>query len=390
MKILLVDDEAVSLRLMEKYVARLGHEPVSGLGGREGLRLWQKTRARIVVTDWSMPEVDGLQLCREIRSVATELYTYIIVVSARDSGRDLIAGLESGADDYLVKPVAFDELRARLEIGRRIIDLQTELSGKYRFIQDNFFQTIRMFSNLIETVDENLGGHCRRVGTLCAAVARKHPSVAPDQVRLAETAGLLHDVGMVGLPGQILSKKPLAMNTEEKQLYLAHPEQGEIILREIDMLDEVSTFVRAHHEHYNGRGFPDERSGEDIPLLARIIAGADTYDNLIRRDGVALEDVSEQLVVQRGFQLDPEIVDMLFEINTEQIRQEAQKKHVSVKVGNLAEGMLLVKNVRRPNGVLVMPAPLQLDSYKIERLQKYFRMHAISGEVFIEKRSSRS
>lgn len=390
MKILLVDDEAVSLRLMEKYVTKLGHEPISGVGGREGLRLWQKTHPRIVITDWNMPEVDGLQVCREIRSAAADLYTYILVVSARDSERDLIAGLESGADDYLVKPVSLDELRARLEIGRRIIDLQAELSEKYRLIRDNFFQTIRMFSHLIETVDEDLGGHCRRVGALCAAVARRHPAVRPDQVRIAETAGLLHDIGMVGLPGGVLSKKPVAMNTEEKQLYLAHPEQGEIILQEIDMLDDIAGFVRAHHEHFNGRGFPDERAGEEIPLLARIVAGADSYDNLMQRDGVALEDVAEQLAVQRGYQLDPEIVDILFEINDEQIRQEAQKRHVSVKIGDLAEGMVLVKNVRRPNGVLLMPAPLKLDSHKIEKLQKYFRMNAVPDEVFIEKRLSGS
>lgn len=310
----------------------------------------------IVVTDWMMPEMNGLELCRKIRSAHFKQYIYLILVSARDAQQDIVRGLEVGADDYITKPVNTEEFKARTEIGARIVRLERKLRSKNAKIERNYYQTIQMFTNLIEVVDEELGGHCKRVADLSLRLARRHPDVSQEDFPILEAAGLLHDFGMVGIPKKIVSKKRTQMNGDEKKLYMSHPVQGELILKEIELLKPIAELVRTHHEQFNGRGFPDGLKGEEIPLLARIISAASIYDSLVHKWKVPMEDIPDKLQQQKGYQLEPGLVDYLLEIHLENIQKEEEKNYYKLTLDELKEGMVLTSNVKMKSGALVFPA----------------------------------
>jgi diguanylate cyclase (GGDEF)-like protein len=129
MKILIVDDEPESRRLLAVYLKWAGHEVVEAEDGRDGWETFQREQARLVISDWMMPEMDGPQLVHHIRAAGGPGYTYIIMLTALDSKPNIITGLEAGADDYLTKPFNADELLARIRIGERILKLEENLTA---------------------------------------------------------------------------------------------------------------------------------------------------------------------------------------------------------------------------------------------------------------------
>jgi len=125
--VLIVDDNPVIQKMMHVYLSKAGYEVTSAENGREALCKFDQKFYPIVLTDWMMPEMDGLDLCREIRKLPIDGYVYIILLTAKDSKEDIITGLEAGADDYLTKPVNHPELIARLNTGVRILELERSL-----------------------------------------------------------------------------------------------------------------------------------------------------------------------------------------------------------------------------------------------------------------------
>jgi sigma-B regulation protein RsbU (phosphoserine phosphatase) len=127
MKVLIAEDETVSRRLLQSYLQRWGHEVVAAQNGAEAWTLFQAGEFPIVISDWMMPEMDGLELIRHIRACRRPGYVYAILLTSRSHKEDLVEGMESGADDFLTKPFDRDELRVRLRAGQRVIELETAL-----------------------------------------------------------------------------------------------------------------------------------------------------------------------------------------------------------------------------------------------------------------------
>lgn len=128
MKILIVDDDPVLRQILHTYLARAGYEVALAEDGRAAWETWQQEHTRLIVTDWMMPMMDGPELIRRIRGASFPGYTYIIMLTAKEGKSDVIFGLEAGADDYLTKPFNAGELRARISIGERILNLESSLS----------------------------------------------------------------------------------------------------------------------------------------------------------------------------------------------------------------------------------------------------------------------
>ena len=133
--ILIAEDNPVSRKLMEMTLRRAGYEVVSAKDGREALEVFKERFFPIILTDLEMPEMDGLELCRAIRGNPTEGYVYIFLITARDSKKDIIVGLEAGADDYLTKPFNHSELMARLKTALRVLELEKSLKDAYEKIR---------------------------------------------------------------------------------------------------------------------------------------------------------------------------------------------------------------------------------------------------------------
>ncbi len=127
MRIAIVDDDLISRQILKTSLNRFGHEVIEAPDGEEAWEMIQESNPRLIITDWLMPRMDGLELIRNIRSAPKKNYTYIIIISGKEDKNDVVTGLEAGADDYLVKPFDVLELRARVAIGVRILELETDL-----------------------------------------------------------------------------------------------------------------------------------------------------------------------------------------------------------------------------------------------------------------------
>jgi len=383
MKILVVDDDQMVLELIQHHLVRWGFDTSTAANGLDAWAILEAQSVDVVICDWIIPGMDGIELCRKIRSTDFERYIYFIIISGQNLNQNVVKGLEAGADDYVSKPIDFDILRARVGIGQRIVRLEKDRRERYERMESNFYQTISMFGQLMEIFDEDLGGHARRVANFSLAIAKRHPLVMDSDYPIVEAAGLLHDIGMLGLPSEILAKKRTEMRGDEQKLYQSHPVQGEQIIKPIAFLQRVASLIRAHHEQFNGRGFPDGLAGDEIPLLAQIVAAASIYDNLVTKAKVSFEDIPERLQQMKGYQLAPAMVDLLLAFNLDVLQQNDKKQHLELTLDDLREGMLLAQSVRKKSGAILMPAQTEITAYGIEKLKNYHQVDIIGNKVSI-------
>ena len=137
MRILIAEDDAISRRLLESTLEKWGHDVITTDNGREALEiLQQQDPPNIAILDWMMPELDGVQVCQTLHGLPSNRILYIILLTAKGRKEDIVAGLESGADDYLVKPFDREELRARVNAGIRIVALELQLADRVRQLED--------------------------------------------------------------------------------------------------------------------------------------------------------------------------------------------------------------------------------------------------------------
>jgi response regulator RpfG family c-di-GMP phosphodiesterase len=373
------------LKLLTKTIEKWGYAVSNAGNGKEALETLTHCKFDMIVSDWLMPEMDGLELCHQVRSLDREHYIYMILISGQDTRTDVVQGLEAGVDDFITKPLNLDELRARLGIGARIIRLERELNQKYFAIKRNYYQSIHMFTQLLETYDAALGSHSRRVGNLSLELARRHQEISPEDYPNIEAAGLLHDIGLIGLPNALVVKSMPEMTGDEKALYHQHPERGEAILNQIDLLRPVASLVRLHHEQPNGRGFPDGVSDAHIPAGASIVGAASIYDDMVHHRKWSFNEIAEKLHQMRRYQLPSEMVDLLLEINLEKKTEDSKRTEKEVDIDELEPGMVLASDVHMKTGAFVMAAETVVSKSVIEKLQRYYDLGNISDKMLIYK-----
>lgn len=314
MKILIADDDVVSLKKLEKLLVSQGHEPLLARDGRQGWEIWQRERPHFVITDWVMPEMDGPELCRRIRSAEAGAYTYIVIVTARNNLQDTVLGMSAGADDFITKPYANEELAVRVRAGGRIISYQSK------------DLIIFSLAKLAESRDYETGNHLERIRHFSRALAEQlalakgNPFGIDDQfVANIFLTSPLHDIGKVGIPDHILLK-PDRLDGREYEIMKDHCRIGfrtldEALQRypEAEYLRLSAEIALYHHEQYDGSGYPEGLRGEAIPVSARIVALADVYDALVSRrvykNAYPHEIAHATLVEGKGTHFDPIVVE---------------------------------------------------------------------------------
>jgi len=327
LKILIAEDEAITRRRLRHFLEKWNHQVISSENGLDALEHFLSKEIDIVITDWMMPEMDGLELAGHIRSRGREKpYVYTILLTSRGDKEDVVKGLsEVGVDDYVVKPFDPDELRARLSVGERTVKLERTLreygeglekivQKQTRLIRQTQEETIIRLLTALESRDEETGGHVRRIGLYSAhlAEAAGWTKQQVDDIRLAAP---MHDIGKIGVPDAILQKEG-PLTKKEFEVIKSHTTIGGQILgdSEFPMLQMAHDIALFHHEKWEGRGYPENRVGEDIPEAARIVALVDVYDALsqdrIYRKADPEDEVLRKMKEAKGSHFDPYFYDL--------------------------------------------------------------------------------
>jgi response regulator RpfG family c-di-GMP phosphodiesterase len=385
MNVLIVDSDPDAINAYEETLSGNKYDLRLVYNGVDALELIEAEPIDIVVTAWNMPGMDGIELCRRIYQGGFKRNIYTILISDREANSELIQSLGTVVNDYIRAPVNSIDLTVRLAIGARVVRLEQRIGRDRETLKKTYYPTVRILSHLINVYDEDLGNHSRRVAEASIKLARQHPGVPESDHPTLHAAGLLHDIGMVCVPASILTKSRIEMTANERTLFLSHPIQGESILNENEKLRSVAALVRMHHEQYNGKGFPDALTGDQIPMLAKIITAVSTYDNLIHRGKCSLEDAPTELQRFMGYQIDPGLYDYLIRLNADNIAMEARKKYREVRIDGLTEGMVLARNVRMKGGAMAMPVQTRITAAMIDKLAQYYQKGYVPDKIYVYK-----
>lgn len=283
--VLAVDDNEQNLLLLEEYLWSWGYEPVLARDGIEALDLYPRCNPSIIVLDVMMPGMDGYETCRRLKSSPAGRAIPVLMLTALTGAEDKIRALQSGADDFLNKPINREELRTRIRSLIRIRNLRKEL--------DSSENIIMALTSALESKDAHTMGHVHRV-TAYAARLCDRLGLPPEERELVMKGSMLHDLGMIGVPDHLLAERP--RTDEERMRVLDHTRMGASILEPMVTFRPFVPIVRWHHERWDGRGYPDGLKGDEIPLEAQIVAIANRYDEIAHEDGVVEEDALQQLL----------------------------------------------------------------------------------------------
>lgn len=314
MRVLIVDDDEITLEILDNALVQSGYEVERASDGLEALEMIRTGRFRLVISDWDMPGMDGLELCRAVRSRHTAGYIYFILLTSRDGTGNVVEGLDAGADDFINKPFHPTELCVRLRAGQRILSL------------DSRDVIIFSLAKLAESRDPETGAHLERMREYCRVLAnylcevpRYSEYVDGEYVQSIFLSSPLHDIGKVGIPDHVLLK-PGRLTEEEFEIMKTHVTIGASTLDaalqqfpDADFLKMAYDIALTHHERFDGTGYPNGLSKYEIPLSGRILAVADVYDALTTKrtyKEAYSHEVARSIILEgRGTHFDPDIVD---------------------------------------------------------------------------------
>jgi putative two-component system response regulator len=314
MRVLAVEDDCVSAEILRNSLERFGYDVTIAGNGREAFELIRSGCYRLVVSDWEMPEMNGLALCRQIRKRQGSGYIYVILVTSYNGVENVVEALNAGADDFLSKPFQPEELHVRLRTGERILSLESR------------DVVIFALARLAESRDSETGAHLERIREYCRILGEElsqwdkyRREIDGEYVQLLYLTSPLHDIGKVGIPDRVLLK-PGRLTPEEFEIMKRHAVIGGNTLEaaarahpEAQFLTMAREIALSHHERYDGTGYPRGLGGDEIPLCGRITAVADVYDALtsqrVYKPRISHQAAREIILDGWGTQFDPDVVE---------------------------------------------------------------------------------
>jgi putative two-component system response regulator len=292
--VLVVDDEEPIRNALKKFLTQQGYEVATAGSGDEAIKILQRQKIACMLLDVRMPGRSGIDLVPQVMELEPSIA--ILMLTAVNDATTAALCMQRGAMDYLTKPIDLSDLaRAILRAIRRrdsLLEQQNinqwlkeevalrtaELRRERAKLERLSVATLEALVNALEAKDAYIRGHSARVADLSAMIAAEL-GMTDEQVEQVRMAGRLHDIGKIGIREGILTKQG-PLTAEEYEQVKQHVVVGSQILAPLAHLGDIISFVRSHHERWDGQGYPDRLEGEQIPLGARILGAAEIFDAL--------------------------------------------------------------------------------------------------------------
>lgn len=418
--LLAVDDEPNILAALRRVFRATGWRILTAGHAQEALALLATESIDAVLSDMHMPGMDGVRLLERV-SQDWPRTARLLLTGQADLASTIDAINRGQLHRYIAKPWNDDELvltlrqvaeRQQLEADKQALEQLTqaqndelkalnaglearvalrteELAAANDRLKRNYMTSIKAFTALIELRDGAQVGHARQVADLVRRIAQAMKLDAEAERELT-IAALLHDIGHIGLSDAVLARPQLRLGGDELRRYRLHPVLGEQALLASDDMQGVAPLIRAHHERWDGQGFPDHLRGAAIPLGARILAVADAYEDLRsgRIDGQALSPLEARrtVIAGRGSQFDPAVVDAFASLFSPPPSTKPTKPtlRLRLRTADLRAGHILRQDFVSPEGVLLLSAGQRLNDDLIERIRAFERRHDLALTLAVE------
>ncbi|WP_457743852.1 HD domain-containing phosphohydrolase [Sulfurimonas sp.] len=330
LNILYVEDDSSVRSIVERYLSKLFAKVVVANDGFEGLKAYNKEKFDIVITDLSMPHMNGLEMIEKIRKLSPE--QLVLITTAYTDAKHMSNAIKLGVDGYVIKPFDYEQLNyelfkmcQKLSKFKEVLEYQTnleklvsdktaELRSLMDIQKDNYEQTLLSFVNMVEQRDSYTAGHSQRVSLYCNLIA-KEMGCNDEEILAVSRAGILHDIGKIATPDVVLLK-PQALSELEYKLIKEHVRVGYEILVKIPMYHDLAEIVYDHHERCDGSGYPRGIKSEEIHPLAKIMMVADTFDamttNRIYKGRKDIPTALNEIKSLAGSQYNTDVVNAAF------------------------------------------------------------------------------
>ncbi len=338
-KILAVDDEIGIVDSLSIFLKRSGYTFSGETDPVKAIERLKNEHFDLLLLDFIMTPLHGDQVVEEIRKFNKELYI-ILLTGHKDLAPPLETIRRLDIQGYCEKSDKFDQLLLLIESGiksvaqmQEIKRINDELSDTYEKLEKAYMESIQTVRYTVEAKDTYTRGHSDRVSEYSVLIGEKL-GLGEEDIRRLRIGGLFHDVGKIGVPDSILQKNGKLSEDEYSEIK-NHPTIGAHILSSASIFQDIIPIVKHHHERYDGRGYPGQLKGEDIPFLARITSVADSFDAMVSRriyrESLSTEKAISEIENNKGTQFDPKIADAFLDIlrNDYDKIKEIQEKYIS-------------------------------------------------------------
>lgn len=427
-KILFVDDEPSILNSLKRMMRKYEYRCFFAQSGKEGLETLESRSIDLIISDMRMPEMNGAEFLAEVKRRWPFSVRFLLTGHA-----DMDAAIDAlnvgGINQYIRKPWDEDALLDAIGEGLRIRRLEREkkklidktrkqnaelkkfnedlegmvetrtaelgdksamLNKAFRQLQNSYDSFVRVFSSVISSREQLVKGQSRQVGDLSRAIAQSM-GLEKTQVKYIYYAALLHELGKLNLPDDLLLRAEANLTHRDIPIYQKYPEMGEMFLTSIHALAPSAKLIRQHTELFDGSGFPDGIQGEDIEMGARIIRVARDFiglqSGLMELTPLTPENALAYVIQHSGSRYDPHIVELLRPLAPSYAVDLLQSHERKCFVSELTPGMELTRDLVNHRGILLMASGANLTQNIIEKLVEMEKLEGRRISVYVTKKA---
>jgi response regulator RpfG family c-di-GMP phosphodiesterase len=410
--ILVLDDDESVLRVIEEQLKWEGYRVVTSTSAKLALEHLATTAFSVIICDQCMPDMLGLDFlakARELRpSTSRMLITGVLsldtMIDAINRGEifrfiakpwlraELLATVKNGVNRFELHEANHRLHSEAVRLNEKLMFANAELQAKFQELVDqkqsldsangalktNFDQSLELCYRITNTFYPLIGQHTKAVVEICRRMAdTKHFS--DDEKHVLIVSAWLHDIGLIGFDRDLLHKyftHPSALSRDEMSTLKNHPAYGQTLASFVDELRTVGETIRAHHEQFDGKGYPDGLSGESIPWTARSLAVAVYYVE----STTGKQQTIDSIVKESGKRFDPEAVRLFFKVT--QIAELPQTIR-EILVSELAPGMRLAKGIYSPSGLLLVAEGQDLNPTTIAKIKNHHMLTSVTQRLLV-------
>ncbi|MCX7965771.1 MAG: response regulator [Syntrophorhabdaceae bacterium] len=388
--ILIVDDEKSAVNILKGLLSRNKEYRIfEAYNAMDGLTIAQKVKPDIIISDYYMPNKNGLEFCRDIKSNPELSNVIFILLTAETSVEKKVEGLETGVDDYIEKNISLKVLEGKIKAFLKIKSLQNELLIEKERLRIANEQLKRNFKEilyvLLKIIEINIPQAKQRsdMARSIAAYITEKLGLDEETKRKIIFGAQLHEIGKVGIPHKIMALCPKMLTQEELEAYNQYPVIGSVIVSSITGYEEAAEYIYHQLENYDGSGKPDGLKKDEIPIGAKILRAITLIDELTMA-GSTYEETKEAIRQSMNSILDPVIASYLLNYLIEN-KMDISREIINIPVEELKPGMVVAEDVFSLTGVKIMPKGITINERILNIVLERHGVDPIIGGIYVYK-----